>query len=416
MAQSIKKKAKTDHTGAKPPPQSISDSWVQTSNMADFGGAQSTLDSGTVVGLALVVAFFITGHGFSTFDKTLKQCLGISTVTKNRYYEVIKLINPIIADILNEMCEEEKERMKRIEGTELGSWERAVTSDGVWQTRGYFSKNGSFIIKNYLTGGLVWYGHKCMKGGDDLIEDELFEGTSKSMEGVLAGECYKQAKDEGCCVEVVWQDADSSSANAVAEHHPGGKVYKCGGHVGRAHTNNLKEAAKRKSFSATMIAKHKAEYPEIEKAKCGCKRHKKGCGCLSDAFIKAAKINHFCCLQQCKDPKEYARRMRALANHHCKNEHVWNHGKENCGFHLEKQCSCKGCDDDEELKCEGVAYQTKNVLKCNYHWLEYKIECERRANDASSVIHPEMGRGQSNLCEAHFNVLPHFRSKSQNLC
>lgn len=27
----------------------------------------------TVVGLALVVAFFITGHGFSTFDKTLKQ-------------------------------------------------------------------------------------------------------------------------------------------------------------------------------------------------------------------------------------------------------------------------------------------------------------------------------------------------------
>ena len=40
-----------------------------------------------------------------------------------------------------------------------------VTSDGVWHTRGHFSKNGSFIMKNYLTGGLLRYGHKCMRGG-----------------------------------------------------------------------------------------------------------------------------------------------------------------------------------------------------------------------------------------------------------
>ena len=36
--------------------------------------------------------------------------------------------------------------------------------------------------------------------------------------------------------------------------------------------------------------------------------------------------------------------------------------------------------------------------------------------DAASVIHKEMGRGHSNQCEAHFNVLPHFRAKNQNLC
>ena len=53
----------------------------------------------------------------------------------------------------------------------MGSWNRAVvTSDGVWQTSG---KNGSLIIKNYLSGGLLWFGHKCMKGGDDVVEEEL---------------------------------------------------------------------------------------------------------------------------------------------------------------------------------------------------------------------------------------------------
>ena len=81
-----------------------------------------------------------------------------------------------------------------------------------------------------------------MRGKDDVVEDELYEGTAKSMEGILAEECYKQAKDEGCKVEVVWQDGDSSAAKAVMLHHPDGKIYKCGGHVGRAHYNQLKEA------------------------------------------------------------------------------------------------------------------------------------------------------------------------------
>ncbi len=56
------------------------------------------------------------------------------------------------------MCEDEKNRMKQLRSKDLGSWERAVvTSDGVWQTRGHFSKNGSFVIKNDFTGGLLWY-------------------------------------------------------------------------------------------------------------------------------------------------------------------------------------------------------------------------------------------------------------------
>lgn len=60
----------------------------------------------------------------------------------------------------------------------------------VCHTHGHFSKNGSLVVKNYMTGGLLWFGHKCMKGGDSVVEEELFEGTAKSVEGVLAGECY----------------------------------------------------------------------------------------------------------------------------------------------------------------------------------------------------------------------------------
>ena len=188
----------------------------------------------TVVGLALAVAFIVSGHGFAKFHRTLNQCLGIQAISKNWFFEVVKLIYPHIHDILTEMCDEEKAQMKRIDSNVLGSW----------HTGGHFSKNGSFIIKNYLTGGFLWFSHKCMRGNSE--DDDLFLGTAKSMEGILADECYHQAKSEGCNVVVVWQDGDSSSQKSVekvfgAEPR---RVFKCGGHVGRAHGNNLKDLAK----------------------------------------------------------------------------------------------------------------------------------------------------------------------------
>ena len=106
--------------------------------------------------------------------------------------------------------------------------------------------------------------------------------------------------------------------------------------------------------------------------------------------------------------------MRALGRYHCRDIHEWDEGQV-CGFHAKKVCSCKTCDDDEEPKCEGAPYHNKKQLKCEQHHLEYQIECERR-EDADNIIHPKMGRAHSNLCEAHFTVLPKFRAKDQSLC
>lgn len=169
----------------------------------------------------------------------------------------------------------------------------------------------------------------------------------------------------------------------------------------------MKEAAKLKKFPAGQVSRWKSKFPEMEHVVCSCKRHSKGCGCLSEQFILNERINHFCCLQQCKTPDEYARRLRALSQYHYLDIHSWDGGE--CGFHPQTVCSCGNCKE-EDHKCKGKPYTT-TVLKCSYHHMAYRIECELRAVDAVSVIHPEMRRGQSNLCEAHFTVLPHFRAK-----
>ena len=86
---------------------------------------------------------------------------------------------------------------------------------------------------------------------------------------------------------------------------------------------------------------------------------------MSDGFLRQARIN-FCCLVQAgKDPDAFAKRLCDLGKYH-------------------------------KVECEGA---TKNPLTCPLHALAYEIECNIRAARAHNVIHPELGKGHSNLCE-----------------
>ena len=54
-------------------------------------------------------------------------------------------------------------------------------------------------------------------------------------------------------VAVHWQDADSSSANAVAAVFPEADIMVCGGHAGRAHKKQLEARSKQRASTAPLI-------------------------------------------------------------------------------------------------------------------------------------------------------------------
>ena len=148
--------------------------------------------------LALSLAFFISGHGYASYRKTLGRGLGLGILSDKLFLDVIDLAFPHIKDILDDMCEEEKEYLKALAPTQLGSWSRGVmTCDGCWQIRGHFSQNCTFVIKKFLTGGLLYYGHLSMRGADTICNEELWEGTSKAAEGHLAQVLWAKAKEKG---------------------------------------------------------------------------------------------------------------------------------------------------------------------------------------------------------------------------
>ena len=160
--------------------------------------------------------------------------------------------------MLQSMCECAKEEMKAMVAEELGSWKNAVTTaDGCWLTRGHFSQNFTSIIKNYQKNTILWYGHLCMRGSDDVVEEPLYPGTAKSAEGRLAGKLVQQAKEEGCQVLVNWQNSDSSSDKAITTVYPLVSIMYCSGHVGRALAHRLvdfkvKKASRRCTRTTTM--------------------------------------------------------------------------------------------------------------------------------------------------------------------
>ena len=139
----------------------------------------------------------------------------MSSTTPKMFHRVILEAYPHITAMLDGICEEGKKEMMCLPNEQLGSWDRAVTtSDGCWHIRGFFSQNCTFVIRNWLTGALLWYGHVCMRGSDPIISDDLYKGTAKSAEGYLAGIMFEKAKEEGCQIEIKWQDQDSSSEKA----------------------------------------------------------------------------------------------------------------------------------------------------------------------------------------------------------
>ena len=255
-----------------------------------------------------------------------------------------------------------------------------------------------------------------MKGSDPIIADELYQGTANSAEGYLAGILFNKAK-EGCNIEVNWQDQDSSSKKslcAVYSSETSSREMKCGGHVGRSHANALKEL-RSKEFDSGYLYKHKDAFPAIEEVVCKCKvrRHSEKCGCFSDNFIESARRNLFCTISQCGNKASvFQQRMRNLGRYHIRGIHSWDGGE--CDFLPLHVCSCGKCKRND-FKCSGKEYQLTNILTCPLHALTYEIKCSHRADHASEIIDPELGRGHLNACEATFGAFPKLPPKDVGL-
>ena len=363
---------------------------------------------GNTISVCVQVAFIMAGCTHAVYAKTLRHALGMNTLSCKAFSNTIKRMYPVVKDVLDRMCDVAKRDMKAKNDRELGSWKRAVTTaDGAWQTVGWHSKNFTFSIRNYFTGALLYYQHLCQSGSDDIVEGDLYQGTSKSMEGHSASNTFRKAKEEGMEIAVHWQDADSSSAKSVREVYPNADIMICSGHVGRAHRKILEKRLKDKVLTQPQIEKYKDAFPEVSEKdyqKCKCERHSSGCGCLTDAFISHAHKNFSKVICNAQSQEEYVKRVKALPKHA-----VDDHSQ--CDFHPLVICSCGKCKKNEPIQCEGEAYKTRFRLDCKFHTLLYKIECHTRADQVKEIIHPVLKRGHSNSVEASHNVFIRFRSK-----
>ena len=156
----------------------------------------SYVDSGTSeIGQAVQVAFIASGCTHATYSKALCHNLGIQAVGAESFQRTIRMMYPCVKEMVDIVCEEAITAMKKMDQNDLGSWSRAVTTaDGCWMTRGHFSKNFTFTVRNYLTGALLFRKHLCQKGRDKIIEEPLYQGTSKSAEGYAARLIFTEAK------------------------------------------------------------------------------------------------------------------------------------------------------------------------------------------------------------------------------
>lgn len=372
------------------------------------------------LGTALQVAFICSGCMYTHYFRTLCLSLGMDTVGKGRFFETIKLMYPHVKKILKSQCEEAKNRMKGLDDNELGSFKSAVTTgDGAYLTRGHFSKNSTYTLRNKLTNEVLYFMHMCQHGSDHgMVEYPLFEGTSKAMEGHAAEKLFNQAFQEGMHIAVHWQDADSSSAKAFRKFYPDKNVSKnmyCINHVVRNHIKALNEWHPKKSFKQEFIQKNRVKFPQLLDPKnqhchCGKKHRRDDCGCLKAVFTDtSARRNVRSALNQSDNCAETFRKRMLELPLHARDDHS------QCSFHKNLLCSCGKCSGKEQLDCSGKEYHTKHPITCPMHSLAYEIECHHLAQQADQLIHPILGIGYTNQNEASHNVFIRYRSKEFHL-
>ena len=78
------------------------------------------------------------------------------------------------------------------------------------------------------------------------------------------------------------------------------------------------------------------------------------------------------------------------------------HAVDDHSYHPLVVCSCGGCENKDQIACQGKPYITKFRLDCKFHALLYERECHARAKQQ---------RGHSNAVESSHNVFFRFRSK-----
>ena len=369
--------------------------------------------------LAVQVSSIIGGVGFAGYTRIFSQCMGMSTVGPKPFADVVKVLYPHVVELVDEQISMALDEMCKLQDEDLGSLKNAVTtSDGCWLTRGSFSKNGTVTVRNFCNNSLLARKHMCQeRGASEIIDESVYKGTSKSMEGYGTQACLEDLAAAGVFITCHWQDGDSSSEKSFRSVYPDegkSRIMFCGGHVGRAHRKQLMVLSKLKKFTQQYGTRHNLTMHDKALA-CHCKnRHGRNCGCLSATFIGRAVLNHAAALVQSgTDHESYATAMRDLGMHHARDIHEWGDSGQ-CCFHPLMKCSCGECDGDD-LRCPGKPYRTRNALTCEFHAKAYEIECLQRARKSHQVIHPVLGRGHSNLPESSHHLMTMFRSKDRSL-
>ena len=176
----------------------------------------------SVISILLQIA---SGCNYGIY-KTLLDSLGMHPVSNRDFVKTIELLFQPVTNLLDGQC---ALALKH----KIGRWKRAVTEgDGARMTRGHYSQNFTYQMRDYTRNSLLCYIHLSQRGKDKICPNSLYEGTSKSCESYAARKCFEKLD---IFLVTHWQDADSFSAKAVMEYFENCSIRLCGGNFARAH-------------------------------------------------------------------------------------------------------------------------------------------------------------------------------------
>ena len=196
---------------------------------------------------ALQVAFITVGCTHATYAKVL-VILGMNPASKKAFMKTPEEMHPVVENMVNEMCEREKERMKALNPKDLGSWSQAVTSaDGTWLTRGYHSKNATFSIRKYLRGHCCTISTYVRREETTSSRRSCTRGHPSLPKGTVQWNCFKKRKKRACKLPYTGRMPTPLQVAVPSSFFPRAKIMIYGGHAGKSYLKQLQCRAQQRN-------------------------------------------------------------------------------------------------------------------------------------------------------------------------
>ena len=156
------------------------------------------------------LVYLMNGQYYSEYKGTF-SLMGLPVMSEKSWDKAVAWLGNHVEKLAMSSCVQVRQNIT--DRGEMLSW--VASFDGLYLTRGHYSKNSSATLHDFTSDKIAWFAHRTKRG-----QQANWHGTSAGAEGDMLRAILEDVKAEGFKVAQIIMDHDTSGGNIACDAFP----------------------------------------------------------------------------------------------------------------------------------------------------------------------------------------------------